>query len=285
MQPKRLSVLGVGLLGGSIGLAVKSILTDCTVAGYGHRPETLDRALARGAIDEAYVDPRQAVQGADLVVLCTPVGMLESVFDQIAPALALGALVTDVGSTKRRIVAHARKYPGVRFIGSHPMAGSEKRGVEFAQADLFTGAKCVLTPNESPEADALAAVDAFWRLLKMETCYMPPEVHDWMIANISHVPHAIAAALVTMQDGSSLSLAGKGFADVTRIAAGDGGLWRDIFVENEDNLRLGLQRLQQVTQTLLDHLARGDGEAVKAWLEAAAERRQSLVTPSPSPGE
>src|ERR1700712_549126 len=161
MQPRRLSILGVGLLGGSIGLAVKSIVKDCVVVGCGHRRESLESAKALGAIDEMYDDPGEAVRRADLVVLCTPVGVFPTVLQAIAPALAKGAIVTDVGSTKASVVEAAGKWlpAHARFVGSHPMAGSEKRGVEFARADLVDGALCIVTPDESTNVDALARVE------------------------------------------------------------------------------------------------------------------------------
>src|SRR5437868_4360703 len=139
MEPRRLSILGVGLLGGSIGLAVRSKLNGCEIVGYAHRSSTLTAALACGAISEGYEDPARAVQNADLVILCTPVGTFGSLLQSIGPALMPGAIVTDVGSTKRSIVSAAGRWlPGnVSFVGSHPMAGSEKRGVQFARADLY----------------------------------------------------------------------------------------------------------------------------------------------------
>jgi prephenate dehydrogenase len=278
MQPKRLSVLGVGLLGGSIGLAAKNRLSQCRVIGYAHRPETLQSALDRGAINEGYDDPCRAVQNADLVVLCTPVGMLGELLDRIVPALAPGAIVTDVGSTKRSVVAHANRAMAgspARFVGSHPMAGSEKRGAQYAQENLFEGATCVLTPDESTDPDALLAVEAFWANLGMRTRRMSPAEHDRRVADISHLPHALAAALVAMQEGESLALAGKGFADATRIAAGDGGLWRDIFLDNRDNLRASLTRLRASLDEMLACLDAEKGDNLKAWLDAAAVKRES----------
>lgn len=156
MSPKRLAILGVGLLGGSLGLAVRSVLKDCVVVGYGHRRSTLDAALENGAIDEAFDDVRQAVEAADLVVLCTPVGLFRDLLAQIATSLQPGTVVTDVGSTKRSVVALAKELlpASVRFIGSHPIAGSEKRGVEFARADLFRNALCLTTPTADTDPSA-----------------------------------------------------------------------------------------------------------------------------------
>jgi len=278
MAPKRLAILGVGLLGGSLGLAAKQVVKGCTVIGYGHRRSTLDEALRMEAIDEAFEDPAEAVRHADLTVLCTPVGVFPQLMAAIGPALEPGSLVTDVGSTKRSIIAITeRTIPtGVHFVGSHPMAGSEKRGVTYAQANLFDGAVCITTPTAKTNPTALAKIENFWDSVGMHVLRLSPEEHDRRLADVSHLPHALAAALVAMQDESSLPLAGKGFQDVTRIAGGDGALWRDILLDNADNLRDSALRFRKTLDLLIDRLERGDGEAVRAWLDAAASRRQSL---------
>ena len=283
MAPRRLSILGVGLLGGSIGLAVKEALSGCEVVGYGHRASTLDEALRMGAIDRSAATASEAVKGADFVVLCTPVGLFPTILREIGPALAPGALVTDVGSTKRSIVAAAEQTlpAGVHFVGSHPMAGSEKRGVQFATADLFQDAVCITTPTPATSPEALGKTEEFWGRLGMEVYRLSPEEHDRRLADISHLPHALAAALVAMQDDASLRLVGKGFVDVTRIAAGDGGLWRDILVDNRDNLRDSIGRLQQHLDTLISRLDAADAEGVKDWLDTAAARRQALAMGRP----
>lgn len=275
MQPRRLSILGVGLLGGSIGLAVKAKLSDCTVAGYGHRRSTLDKALAMGAVDEVYDTAGAAVRGADLVILCTPVGTFPDLLRPIGPVLAPGAIVTDVGSTKASVVESAGKLlpRAAHFVGSHPMAGSEKRGVEFARADLLAGALCIVTPDESSDAGAVERVEAFWRGLGMRTTRVSPSDHDRRLADVSHLPHAVAAALIRMQDAASFPLAGRGFADATRIGAGDPGLWRDIFLDNRENLLASIDRLGAELSRLAGHLRAREGVEVKAWLERAAERR------------
>lgn len=279
MQPSRLSILGVGLLGGSIGLAVKSILKRCVVTGYGHRRETLDAATAVGAIDEVYESPEAAVRGADLVILCTPVSAFPSLLRQIASSLNEGAIVTDVGSTKATVAEAAETLlpSSARFVGSHPMAGSEKRGVEFARAGLFENALCIVTPTPRTDTRALEAVESFWRLLGMRTTRISPPEHDQRMADISHLPHAVAAALVRMQDAASYEMSGRGFADTTRIAAGDGGLWRDIFLDNRENLIASIERLHGQLDELVRLLRANDQVATKSWLDdAAAQRRERL---------
>ena len=278
MAPKCLSILGVGLLGGSIGLAAKEGASAGEVVGYGHQAATLEEALRRGAIDRGTRDAREAVRGADLVVLCTPVGLFETLLAEISQVLKPGAIVTDVGSTKRSVVEQAERIlpQGVHFVGSHPMAGSEKRGVQYASADLFQGAVCIVTPTGRTNEAALGQVESFWRKLGMHTTRLSPDEHDRRLADVSHLPHALAAALVTMLEEGSLALAGGGFRDVTRIAAGDGGLWRDILLDNRDYLTESVRRLQQHLQDLLAKLEAGDAEAVKQWLDRAAERRRAM---------
>src|SRR5438876_5521108 len=171
---------------------------------------------------------------------------MDEMLGGISGFLKAGAVVTDVGSTKASIVESAGKLltNNVAFVGSHPMAGSEKRGVEFARADLFQNALCILTPTDQTPAPALEGVEEFWKKLGMRTCRMTPTDHDRALAEVSHLPHALAAALVTMQSPEAMALAGKGFLDTTRIAGGDGGLWRDIFLDNASNMRSALAKLR-----------------------------------------
>jgi prephenate dehydrogenase len=279
MQPTRLSILGVGLLGGSIGLAVKAAGMPCHVVGYGHRKSTLDRALEVGAIDESATSSKAAVKGADLIILCTPVGLFEQLLAEIAPEISTGAIVTDVGSTKRSIVKLGEKLVprSAHFIGSHPMAGSEKRGVEFARADLFQGARCILTPTQSSPSKVVEQVEAFWLKLGMTTTRMSPQEHDRLVCDISHLPHAVAAALISLQHEAALPLAGKGFLDSTRIASGDGTLWRDILSDNADNLADSIARFRGQLDEVLKLLAPDKREELARWLDAAAARRAKLL--------
>jgi prephenate dehydrogenase len=279
MEVRRLSIIGVGLLGGSIGLAVRSALNGCRIVGYGHRAETLKRAQEIGAIDESAIDSARAVKEADLVVLCTPVGVFGRILGEIAQALKPGAVVTDVGSTKRSVVEQAGKYlpESTYFVGSHPMAGSEKKGVEFARADLFQNALCIVTPDEATPAKPVEAVEQFWRLLGMRTCRMSPAEHDRLLAQVSHLPHALAATLVAMQSDDALKLAGKGFLDTTRIAGGDGGLWRDILLDNADNVRHALAKFRAVLDHFERFLAPENAEQLRHWLDAAAKKRAALL--------
>jgi prephenate dehydrogenase len=279
MPQNRLSIIGVGLLGGSLGLAVRSAGIPYQIIGYAHRDSTRQRALEIGAIEEACSSIQQAVAGADLVVLCTPVGLFGQNLAEMAEHLKPGSIVTDVGSTKRSVLRDAeRLLPGhTRFVASHPLAGSEKRGVEFARADLFRGARCIVTPTDRTDPQALASVEGLWKALGMSVSRMSAEEHDRLVCDISHLPHALAAMLVAMQDEPALLLAGKGFLDTTRIASGDGGLWRDILLDNSDNLRASIEQFRDELDRLLERLGPGKGEQLKAWLDAAADRRERLA--------
>ncbi|HWE03790.1 MAG TPA: prephenate dehydrogenase [Tepidisphaeraceae bacterium] len=283
MQPKCISILGVGLLGGSIGLAARSRWAGCRVIGYGHRRSTLDQAVAMGALDEGHERLSPAVDGADLVILCTPVGLFRPLMADLANHLDPKSVVTDVGSTKRSIVKAAEELLPApeRFVASHPMAGSEKRGVQYARADLYDGALCIITPTSHTAPAALETVEDFWRTLGMRTCRLSPSEHDRRLADVSHLPHVLAAALVAMQDKNSFALSGKGFLDMTRIAGGDGALWRDILLDNRDNVRKSIHNLQHQLDRLLTLMDASQHEALREWLDQIAVRRQQIIDARP----
>jgi prephenate dehydrogenase len=274
-----ITIIGVGLLGGSIGLSLKASGSSCRISGYGHRVETLKRAAEFGAIDDWSLELADVIPGSDLVILCTPVGLFKQMLRDIAPLLDSGTIVTDVGSTKRSVVRLGRELftGGGLFVGSHPMAGSEKRGVEYARADLFQNAMCIVTPTAGTDARAAGKVEGFWKSLGMQVVRLSPEEHDAWVGDVSHLPHVLAAALVSMQSRSALPLAGKGFLDATRIASGDALLWRDILLDNQDNLKAGLDRLQKEISLLKKLLSPGKADSLVQWLSSAAARREELV--------
>lgn len=278
MTIQRLSLMGVGLLGGSIGLAIRSHSSNCEIMGYGRNAESLKVAKQMGAVTHISTDLAEAVRGAELVVLCTPVGVFEQLLTGIAPALRPGAIVTDVGSTKRTVQRLAEQIlpTGIHFVGSHPMAGSEQRGIQAARPDLYQGALCITTPTARTDSPALAKVESFWMELGMRITRLDPQEHDQLLAEVSHLPHVLAAALVAAQSDRSLPLAGKGFMDMTRIAAGDAGLWGDILQDNADNLRISLERLRQLIDRIESLLGPGSREELERFLQSAAQRRRSM---------
>jgi prephenate dehydrogenase len=243
-----LTIVGVGLIGGSIGLAAKKREVAQRVLGVGHRKASLDQAVARGAVDEPFLDLSEAVHQADLAIFCTPVDLIAEQILAAAPGCKAGALLTDAGSTKATIVRRVteRRPNHVAFVGSHPLAGSEKRGVEFAHADLLEGRVTVVTKTSETAPADLNRTIAFWRSLGSEVIVMDPEEHDRALAMTSHLPHLVASALVGALTPSLFPLTGTGFRDTTRVAAGDPALWTGIFLQNRESLlgamdRMGIQ--------------------------------------------
>src|SRR5262245_19610456 len=227
MKIRTLTIVGVGLIGGSVGLAAKRRGLAERVLGAGRQRASLDRALALGAIDEGLLDLSAAVHRADLAVFCTPVDGIAAQVLAAAPGCAAGTLLTDAGSTKAAIVrgVEGRLPDGVAFVGSHPLAGSEKRGPEHADPDLFLGRLAVVTQTPRTDPAALERTAAFWRALGSRVRVMSPEEHDRALALTSHLPHLMAAALAGVLPPELHELTAGGFRDTTRVAAGEPSLW------------------------------------------------------------
>lgn len=272
-------LVGLGLLGGSLGLAVNRVFPTARRVGYSHRASTRQRALEAGAVDEVHEDVATAVAGAQLVVLASPIGTFETLFREIAPALPDGCLVTDVGSTKVWPARWARRALPARvtFLGSHPMAGSEQRGVDFARADLFDAANCILTPTARTPAAAVSFLRQFWEALGMRVSTMSPTQHDRVLARISHLPHVLAMALVNCSDPQEMLLCGKGFLDTTRIASGPPSVWRDILMSNAENTARAIDRLVKELTQVQAALRANRADKVTRQLGAAQDKRNQLV--------
>lgn len=272
------AILGLGLLGGSISIVARKKKMVTRVIGWSHRDVTRLSALEKGVIDECQPTPAEAVKKADLVIICTPVGVMPHVLETIAPHLKRGAIVTDVGSTKRSVVAAGEKHLDISnpFVGSHPMAGSERSGIAAADENLFNERLCILTPNERTDVSALGEVEEFWQDLGMKTTRISPGEHDRLLADVSHLPHLIAAAVVAIQEDRAISVAGQGFRDATRIAAGDAGLWRDIFMDNKEPVIRALDRLLANLKDYRTALQAGDAQKIEGMLAAASKRRQGM---------
>lgn len=235
------AVLGVGLLGASFSLAAKKKGICNHVIGFGRSRENLERAKSMGIINVVAPDPASACSDADLVVLAAPTGSFIELVKQASPAFKKGTIVTDVGSVKGDLVAELEKLmpPGVHFIGSHPIAGSDRSGIDSAHADLFRDALCVVTPTKQSDPSALKSVMALWSDLGAKVMSMDPSEHDRIYAAVSHLPHLIAYAMVNTVsdiDQSYLSYCGQGFKDMTRIAASSPDNWTDISLLNRENL-------------------------------------------------
>ena len=238
------AIVGVGLIGGSIGLALRQRNLAQAVVGIGHRQVSLRVARRVGAITQTTVDLSKGVVDADLVIVCTPVGMIVDQVREAAKTAREGTLFTDAGSTKEAIVAalDSGLPRNCRFLGGHPIAGSEKSGASAANADLFDGKVCVLTPTKNTRAEDFDLLESFWQRQGSIVIRLAPQDHDRGLAVTSHVPHVAAAALANALPESLFRLAGSGIIDSTRLAAGDPSLWRQILIQNRGNVLNALEQ-------------------------------------------
>jgi prephenate dehydrogenase len=271
-----IAIIGVGLIGGSIGAAVKRRHLARTVIGIGRNEARLQGAREAGLIDVAST-LLDGIRDADLVIVCTPVDRIAADVLAAAAHLRPGSVITDAGSVKAAIcrdIESARLPEGVRFVGSHPLAGSEKAGWEYADADVFQGRVCVVTPE--PASENCERVLQFWESLGMQTVVMSPDAHDRAVAITSHLPHVVAAGLASMLLEELIPLAATGFRDTTRIAAGDADLWTSILISNAGPVKDGLSRLMQRLGQIHDALAADDAEAIRRFLASAKANRDVL---------
>jgi len=274
-----LTIVGVGLIGGSIGLAAKQRGVAERVLGVGRRQASLQQALDRGAIDEGFLDVQQAIRQADVAVFCTPVDLIAEQILSAAPRCKAGALLTDAGSTKAALVhtLNGRMPAGISFVGSHPLAGSEKRGPEHADPSLFDGKVTVITPTAGTNGEILDRIFSFWRALGSEVLVMDAGEHDRALALTSHVPHLVAAALAALLSPELIPLTASGFRDTTRVAAGDPAIWTGIFLQNRQAVLADLDRLG----ASLDHFRRAlessDRVALDQLLAEAKSKRDAIA--------
>lgn len=272
------AIIGVGLLGGSIGLALQQRGLVRRVIGVGRREESLRRARLLGTVTDTTLELARGVAEADLIVVCTPVGDIVDYVCQAAEHCPAHAIITDVGSTKADIVRQLRQQlpTELRFVGSHPLAGSEKTGAQHAQAELFEGRVTVVTSAEGTESGALEQVVAFWESLGSRVLRMSPEDHDEAVAMTSHATHVIAAALAAATAPDQLPLTASGWRDTTRVAAGDPQLWRQILVTNRDQVLKSLGKFEKVLSQFRAALKRGDDASLVQLLDAGKKTRDSV---------
>ena len=278
----RLSIVGLGLLGGSVAKAARAASLAQEIVGVGRNPKSLEPALRARAVDRITTDLSEGVSGADMIVLATPVATLEGQLPAVWQAASSHALLTDVGSTKAAIVKTAEALGASRpltFVGSHPMAGSNLSGFSVARADLFTGATVILTPTDRTPSEAVKRVTEFWEAMGGRVTVMDPATHDRAVAAISHLPHLVVDALVAAvvdMDPRFLDVAARGFKDTTRIAASDPAVWREIFQQNREALGEALAAFRGALGRLEGILAAGDDAAIESALEAIRKTRAEL---------
>jgi prephenate dehydrogenase len=281
-----IAILGVGLLGGSLGMAAHKHGLAKRVIGIGRNEARLDRAKQLQAIDEYTLDWGAGVAEADLVVVCTPVLDIVPTIEGLAPFLKSGAVVTDVGSVKTEVVtgSEAATPKGVHFVGGHPMAGSEQSGVDAARADLFEKATYIITPTDRTNLSAMRRLLQFVRSLGANALVMSPEEHDYAAALISHVPHVLAGAALRLANhaelehpGDVFSMAAGSFRDLTRVAGSSPVLWRDICLSNRDAIVTALGQFEEALAAMREVIAAGDPSEVQKLFVEANELRDLLM--------
>ncbi len=281
MRWKKVTLIGVGLLGGSLGLALRRRRLAETVVGFVRRVASIRECKKRGAVDEATRDLASAVAGADLIVLCTPIAQMRPLLQQMLRAIRLGAIITDVGSVKASVVRELESLAaraGAHFIGSHPMAGAEKMGVVAAREDLFENAVCVVTPTVKSNKAALSKVERFWKSVGSRVLRLTPAQHDALVSRSSHLPHVVAATLANFVldpawPREQSGLCANGFRDTTRIASGSPQMWRDIALANRKRLGGALGLFIRDLQRIQRLIKKGETRSLEQFLVEAKSRR------------
>ncbi|MEX0655591.1 MAG: prephenate dehydrogenase [Phycisphaeraceae bacterium] len=279
-QIKQVAILGTGLLGTSVALGLKAGGYPGRIVGVARRAETLEQARAAGALDHGTTDLGEALADSDLAILAVPLGQFDRMFQAIAEHEHDGLVLTDVGSTKLSVLAAARKHlkHPERFVGAHPMAGSEQQGPEGARADLCQGKPCIITPGNDTDEDALAVVEAFWSSLGMTLIRMSAHEHDAQTATISHLPHAMAVLLVLVAaERGGLDIASTGFRDTSRLASSNPPMRADILMANREQVLDALTTLGHRLDRLIGVLDQNDRTGLTAMLEHARQVRDGWL--------
>lgn len=286
MKIEKVALIGLGLIASSIFWAMRRAGTDVRVAGTSRSQETRDTAKAIGLCDEITPTASDAVKDADLVILCVPVGAMGAVMQEIAPHLKSGAIVSDVGSTKRSVIDAVKQHvpKGVHLVPAHPLAGTEHSGPNSGFAELFDNRWCLLTPEEGTDQAAVDRLSAFWTKLGANVDFMDPDHHDLVLAVTSHVPHLIAYTMVgvaddlhRVTDSEVINYSAAGFRDFTRIAASDPTMWRDVFMANKEASLEILGRFTEELFALQRAIRKGDGDQLHDYFTRTRAIRRSIV--------
>jgi prephenate dehydrogenase len=282
------AVLGVGLIGASLARALKEKGLCKTIGGYGRSEDNLRRAKERGIIDDYGIDAGKVCGVADLIVLATPVGLFKDILQEVRGSLRKGAIVTDVGSVKRIVYEVEPLMPGgTYYVGSHPIAGGDRSGIDDARADLFTNAQCIITPTEGSHQGSVETITSLWRALGCKVEFMTPSQHDEIYAAVSHLPHIVAYNLINAVEEfhkGCIAYAGQGFKDTTRIALSSPELWRDISVLNRDNLITLIGILREHLGRMEEMLGSGDEGGIENEFTKAKKLRTELLFEGQSSG-
>jgi prephenate dehydrogenase len=280
------AIVGVGLIGGSLALAARQKGICNHIVGIGRNPASLQKAKDLNVVDEYTLKLDEGVKNADLVVIATPVKDIIPIIKKVLPALKKGAIISDVGSVKNEIMIETDKlsFPGVFFVGSNPIAGTENSGVEAAYPDLFLEKKCILTPSEKTDPSALEKIKNLWISIGSEVFFTDSEQHDQILGAVSHLPHMIAFAMVNYlyeishEKESIFKFSGGGLKDFTRIAASHPIMWKDIALMNKENLVNLIEGFQKTLEELKELINRGDGDELVRKFEKSRRIRRELIS-------
>ena len=283
---RKMAVIGVGLLGASLAKACKEQNLVDEISGFGRNRENLEKARTLNIIDHCPSDLAEAVKDADLIVLCTPVSTIVPLIQSIVPEIRPGTLITDVGSVKEPVVREAEKLvpEDIYFIGSHPIAGGENSGLEASTADLYQGARCIVTPTSKTNKNALEKINALWQAVGMSVIELSADEHDFIFGAVSHLPHIVAYALMntlgdlrTQDNHEVTAFSGAGLKDITRIASSDPVMWRDICLSNRNHSLDLVDRFQSKLGEIRNIIEKGDGQALKNEFIAANNYRTKVI--------
>lgn len=275
---RKVTFLGLGLIGGSLAKAMRQNRLAKEIVGLSQSQQTLSTALKEGIIDQGYHDVAKAVANADLVVLAAPVGVIATMLSSMGPHLRRGCIVTDVGSSKQLIVTAAHKYlpDHVFFVGSHPLAGSEKTGVAYANADLFQNTTCLMTPTDATHRVAKERVKLLWSKVGSHVKFVSPDEHDKILGYVSHLPHLIAYALMETIPSEFLPYAAQGLKDTTRIAGSSNQMWTDIALSNKKNLIKSIDEVAKNLSLIRKAISTDDQKTLLNVFKNAKAKRDSL---------
>lgn len=284
---KHIAIIGLGLLGGSIGRAVKKYAPDIHISAYDKCNASLERAKELGFIDTPHISADICVKYADCVILCTPLGTFSTLAQRIIPKMKKGAILTDTGSVKSSVVKNILPFitDKIHFIPAHPIAGTEQSGVDAGFADLFQNKRLIITPLDDTNSDAYNALSAFWQALGCGVENMDIHHHDYVFAVVSHIPHLIAynivgtaAHLQEVSEQEVIRYSASGFRDFTRLASSDPVVWRDVFLHNKDAVLDMLGRFTEDLMVLQSAIRYQDGDKLAAYFTKARTIRQELIT-------
>ena len=279
----KITIVGVGLIGGSLAKALKEKNLAKTVFGYGRDRSRLEEAKKSNIIDDYSTQIEEAVNHADIIVIATPVGTFRNIFSEVKPLIVDDVIISDVGSTKTNIVDIAKEILGDKsqcFVPAHPIAGKEKSGFEASDGNLYIGKKVIITPIEDNSSESIQVIESMWKNVGAEVDFMSPQSHDDLLGMTSHLPHMLAFSLVNYlvdQNPSASIYAGGGFKDFSRIASGDAVMWRDICLQNKDKIITHLRGYQSTVEELIDAIDQEESDKLELLFATAKKTRDSWI--------